>query len=155
MIWCPTILRRLRRGASMAGPMPTLDPTKTLDGKARSLISSRRRSLLTYSWVPMWPCWIRFSTQENSFRRNTKEALSWRSMARGTDRAGWDIRWPSSRSVSGKPQSGPKDFLTGFMLAPEKREVWGRPVGLFQLPDGSLLMSDDGGNKIWRISYKS
>jgi glucose/arabinose dehydrogenase len=55
----------------------------------------------------------------------------------------------------GKPQSGPKEFLTGFMLAPEKREVWGRPVGLFQLPDGSLLLSDDGGNKIWRISYKS
>ena len=54
----------------------------------------------------------------------------------------------------GKPQSGPKDFLNGFMLAPEKREVWGRPVGLLQLPDGSLLMSDDGGNKIWRISYK-
>ena len=56
---------------------------------------------------------------------------------------------------AGKPQSGPKEFLTGFMLAPEKREVWGRPVGLFQLPDGSLLVSDDGGNKIWRISYKS
>jgi glucose/arabinose dehydrogenase len=54
-----------------------------------------------------------------------------------------------------KPTSGPKDFLTGFMLSPEKREVWGRPVGLFQLPDGSLLVSDDGGNKIWRISYKA
>jgi len=55
----------------------------------------------------------------------------------------------------GKPQGGPKEFLTGFMLAPEKREVWGRPVGLLQLPDGSLLVSDDGGNKIWRLSYKS
>src|SRR5262249_28294339 len=30
----------------------------------------------------------------------------------------------------------------------------GRPVGLLVLPDGSLLVSDDGGNKIWRISYK-
>ncbi len=54
----------------------------------------------------------------------------------------------------GKPLSGPKEFLTGFMLAPDKREVWGRPVGLLQMPDGSLLVSDDGGNKIWRISYK-
>jgi glucose/arabinose dehydrogenase len=26
-------------------------------------------------------------------------------------------------------------------------------VGLLQLPDGSLLVSDDGGNKIWRVSY--
>jgi glucose/arabinose dehydrogenase len=55
---------------------------------------------------------------------------------------------------SGQPVSGPQDFLTGFRLDPNKREVWGRPVGLFQLPDGSLLVSDDGGNKIWRISYK-
>ena len=51
--------------------------------------------------------------------------------------------------------SGPKeDFLTGWMLDPGKREVWGRPVGLLQQPDGSLLLTDDGGNKVWRISYK-
>lgn len=54
----------------------------------------------------------------------------------------------------GKPQGGPKPFLSGWMIAPDKREVWGRPVGLLQLPDGSLLVSDDGGNKIWRVSYK-
>jgi glucose/arabinose dehydrogenase len=54
----------------------------------------------------------------------------------------------------GKPAAeAPRDFLTGWMIAPEKREVWGRPVGLLQLPDGSLLVSDDGGKKIWRISY--
>jgi glucose/arabinose dehydrogenase len=54
----------------------------------------------------------------------------------------------------GQPISGPQEFLTGFMLDPDKREVWGRPVGLFQLPDGSLLISEDGSKKIWRISYK-
>jgi glucose/arabinose dehydrogenase len=54
----------------------------------------------------------------------------------------------------GKPTTDkPQDFLTGFMLSPDKREVWGRPVGLLQLPDGSILVSDDGGKKIWRISY--
>jgi glucose/arabinose dehydrogenase len=50
--------------------------------------------------------------------------------------------------------SGPEDFVSGWMLAPDKKEVWGRPVGLLQMPDGSLLVSDDGGRKIWRISYK-
>ena len=39
--------------------------------------------------------------------------------------------------------------------SPDKKEVWGRPVGLLQLPDGSMLMTDRGGKKIWRISYKS
>ena len=56
---------------------------------------------------------------------------------------------------NGRPVEGPRDFLTGFLLDPGKREVWGRPVGLLQLWDGSLLVSDDGGNKIWRISYKN
>lgn len=55
---------------------------------------------------------------------------------------------------NGRPASKPRDFLTGFMLSPDKREVWGRPVALLQLTDGSLLLSDDGGNKLWRISYR-
>ncbi len=53
----------------------------------------------------------------------------------------------------GRPQSGPQDFLGGWMMGPDVREVWGRPVGLLQLKDGSMLVSDDGGRKIWRISY--
>ena len=57
---------------------------------------------------------------------------------------------------NGKPAADePRHFLTGWMLAPDKREVWGRPVALLQMPDGSMLVSDDGGNKIWRISYKA
>jgi glucose/arabinose dehydrogenase len=54
----------------------------------------------------------------------------------------------------GKPAGSQEDFLTGWMLSPDKREVWGRPVGLLQMTDGSILVSDDGGSKIWRISYK-
>ncbi len=53
----------------------------------------------------------------------------------------------------GRPQSGPQDFLTGWMLGPDKEEVWGRPVGIMLLRDGSMLVSDDGGRKIWRVSY--
>jgi glucose/arabinose dehydrogenase len=55
----------------------------------------------------------------------------------------------------GKPTvTEPEEFLTGWMLSPDSREVWGRPTGVFIMSDGSLLISDDGGNKIWRISYK-
>jgi glucose/arabinose dehydrogenase len=54
----------------------------------------------------------------------------------------------------GKPAGQPEDVLTGWMLGPDKREVWGRPTGIMVMKDGSLLVSDDGGNKIWRISYK-
>jgi glucose/arabinose dehydrogenase len=54
----------------------------------------------------------------------------------------------------GKPSGPPRDFLTGWMVAPDSRDVWGRPVGLLILPDGSMLISDDGGKKLWRVSYK-
>jgi len=40
------------------------------------------------------------------------------------------------------------------MLSPDEKEVWGRPVAVAQTPDGGLLVSDDGGNRIWKISYK-
>ena len=44
-----------------------------------------------------------------------------------------------------------EDFLTGFVLP--NGEVWGRPVGITVAPDGSLLVSDDGSNSIWRVSF--
>ena len=44
-----------------------------------------------------------------------------------------------------------EDFLTGF-VTPEG-DVWGRPVGVAVAPDGSLLVTDDGSESIWRISY--
>ena len=53
-----------------------------------------------------------------------------------------------------KPVGGYEDFLTGWMLGEDSREVWGRPVGLLVLKDGSLLVSDDGANKIWRVTYR-
>jgi glucose/arabinose dehydrogenase len=31
--------------------------------------------------------------------------------------------------------------------------VWGRPVGITVAQDGSLLVTDDGSNSIWRVSY--
>lgn len=43
-----------------------------------------------------------------------------------------------------------EDFLTGFVTADGK--VWGRPVGVAVARDGSLIVTDDGGNCIWRVS---
>jgi glucose/arabinose dehydrogenase len=44
-----------------------------------------------------------------------------------------------------------EDFLTGFVTA--DGNVWGRPVGVAVASDGSLFVSDDGSNSIWRVSY--
>ncbi len=47
-----------------------------------------------------------------------------------------------------------EDFISGWLPDENSNEVWGRPVGLLVNSDGSLLICDDGGNKIWRVSYK-
>ena len=58
------------------------------------------------------------------------------------------------RFRDGKPIGGYDDFLTGWMQDENSREVWGRPVGLLVMPDGSMLITDDGANKIWRVTYQ-
>jgi glucose/arabinose dehydrogenase/mono/diheme cytochrome c family protein len=66
-------------------------------------------------------------------------------------RAGYEVvRVPrhQTRKASGEHE----DFLTGFVLPDGK--VWGRPVGVTIATDGSLLITDDGSNSIWRVSYK-
>jgi glucose/arabinose dehydrogenase len=44
-----------------------------------------------------------------------------------------------------------EDFLTGFVTA--GGDVWGRPVGVAVAQDGSLIVTDDGSNSVWRVSY--
>jgi glucose/arabinose dehydrogenase len=65
-------------------------------------------------------------------------------------RAGYEvIRVPLHQT--GKAGGEYEDFLTGFVT--KDGQVWGRPVGVTVAPDGSLLVSDDGTNSIWRVSY--
>jgi glucose/arabinose dehydrogenase len=45
-----------------------------------------------------------------------------------------------------------EDFLTGFVLP--DGSCWGRPVGVAVAQDGSLIVTDDGSNSVWRVSYQ-
>jgi glucose/arabinose dehydrogenase len=51
----------------------------------------------------------------------------------------------------GKARGEYEDFFSGFVTPDGK--VWGRPVGVAVAKDGSLMVTDDGSNSIWRISY--
>jgi glucose/arabinose dehydrogenase len=53
--------------------------------------------------------------------------------------------------VDGRPSGRPRDILTGF-LSPDERASYGRPVGVAIGPDGSLLVADDVGDVIWRVT---
>ena len=55
------------------------------------------------------------------------------------------------RMKNDQPTGDYEDFVTGFIA--DDGNVWGRPVATAELEDGSLLLSEDGGNVIFRISY--
>lgn len=53
--------------------------------------------------------------------------------------------------VDGRPSGPPRDILSGF-LAPDEKVSYGRPVGVTLGPDGALLVADDVGDVIWRVT---
>ncbi|HMK04396.1 MAG TPA: hypothetical protein VK489_09400, partial [Ferruginibacter sp.] len=53
---------------------------------------------------------------------------------------------------NGKPAGRPQDFLTGFIADLSKNRVYGRPVGVVVAQDGSLLVTDDASETVWRVS---
>jgi glucose/arabinose dehydrogenase len=66
-----------------------------------------------------------------------------------SNRTGYEIiRVPVEH---GKATGAYEDFVTGF--ATPDGQVWARPVGITVASDGSLLVSDDGSNSVWRVSY--
>jgi glucose/arabinose dehydrogenase len=52
----------------------------------------------------------------------------------------------------GRPTGVYEDFMTGFVA--NNDNVWGRPVGVAVAGDGSLLVTEDGNNTIWRIAFR-
>ncbi|HEY4199756.1 MAG TPA: sorbosone dehydrogenase family protein [Devosiaceae bacterium] len=53
--------------------------------------------------------------------------------------------------ANGKPQGMPRDVLSGF-LAADERNAYGRPVGVVVAADGSVLVVDDVGDTVWRVT---
>lgn len=52
--------------------------------------------------------------------------------------------------ANGKPSGLPQDILSGFVNA--EGEALGRPVGVVEDKTGAILVADDVGNVVWRVS---
>jgi len=66
-------------------------------------------------------------------------------------RSGYQVAFVGFKD--GKAAQDPVPFLTGFVPDQGKGLVYGRPVGVAVLPDGSLVVSDDGPGILYRVSY--
>lgn len=72
----------------------------------------------------------------------------------------WNAGVPTGYKVvrvefeNGRPKGSYENFATGFWESDASTaHVWGRPVGLAVAKDGSLLIADDAGMAVWRVSY--
>jgi glucose/arabinose dehydrogenase len=87
--------------------------------------------------------------------------LAYRHGAFVAEHGSWNRRIKNGYQVTfipfsdGRPSGEPVPFFSGFVPNPMGKDVYGRPVGVAVAPDGSLLISDDGGRLIWRVSFKS
>ena len=93
-----------------------------------------------------------------AFYTGTQFPREYRGDAFVTLHGSWNRSVPTGAKVvrvqvdsGGRRAMGLEDFIVGWQRPDGSR--WGRPVGLLVLPDGSLLVSDDMGGKIWRVSY--
>jgi glucose/arabinose dehydrogenase len=94
---------------------------------------------MTFYEGKMFPAQYRgdiFSSQHGSWNRSV--------------RTGYElIRVPLHQKA--KASGEYEDFMTGFVV--DSGHVWGRPVGVTVAQDGSLLVTDDGSNSIWRVAF--
>ncbi len=91
------------------------------------------------------------------FAQDSTLPAAWRNGAFIAQHGSWNRRPKSGYKVifvpfqNGRPSGAPVDVLTGF-LTPDEDHVHGRPVGLALDQTGALLVADDVGNAVWRVS---
>ncbi|MCF4967985.1 PQQ-dependent sugar dehydrogenase [Nostoc sp. CMAA1605] len=155
----PDYLTRIRQGEFYGWPytylQPSkLDPRQTTNGKSkRPDLAERTRTPDVLFQSHSAALGLQFydgKTFPQKYRNGAFVAFrgSW-NRDRGT---GYKIVFVPF-NTQGRPQGYYEDFLTGFLLDSTIPSTWGRPVGLLVLPDGSLLVTEEANNRIYRIQY--
>jgi glucose/arabinose dehydrogenase len=150
----PDFLIEVRQGGYYGWPYAYIGPNEEPRNKGQ------RPDLVAKTLVPdviLQPAHVavmdlRFYTGKQFPARYRGGAImAFRGSSNRAERVGYSLVFIPFRN--GRPAGPQEDLVTGFMTDPNIKEVWGRPVGLHQMKDGSLLFSEDGGNKIYRVSY--
>jgi glucose/arabinose dehydrogenase len=125
-------------------PMPDFAeraPNKVEQTKMPDLLFEAHSSAMDFAFVPnSWP---------EEYRGDAIVVLkgSWNR----ADPTGYKL--VRAAFSEGAPEGWYDNFLTGFWTEGDSRaNVWGRPASVAFLPDGGLLVADDSGGTIWKVS---
>ncbi|BAZ20026.1 L-sorbosone dehydrogenase [Kalymmatonema gypsitolerans NIES-4073] len=155
----PDYLTRIRQGEFYGWPYTYLAPNN-LDPRQKTSDKSKRPDLAARTRTPDVLFQAHSAALGLQFYDGQTFPQKYRNGAFVTFRGSWNRDRGTGYKVvfvpfdtKGQPQGYYEDFLTGFLLDPAVPTTWGRPVGLLVLPDGSLLVTEEANNRIYRIQY--
>jgi glucose/arabinose dehydrogenase len=152
----PDYLTRVERGAFYGWPYSYIgshpDPT----------FGTKRPDLVRAARVPDVLFQAHSAALGLLFYTGTQFPAAYRGGAFVSLHGSWNSSRPTGYKVvhvpfrNGRPSGGYDNFALGFWTAGvNQARVIGRPVGLAQARDGSLLIADDEGQAVWRVSYRN
>jgi glucose/arabinose dehydrogenase len=121
-------------------------------------VKPQRPDLVAKAIVPDVLLGAHLAPLQFAFYTGTQFPESYRGGAFVAEHGSWNRSKRSGYQVAfvafkdGQPLADPAPFMTGLVPDPSSGTVDGRPVGVAVAPDGSLLVSDDGANVVYRIS---
>ncbi|MDF5710825.1 MAG: sorbosone dehydrogenase family protein [Nostoc sp. S4] len=155
----PDYFTRIRQGEFYGWPYAYLTP-KNLDPRQKNKDQSKRPDLAARTKTPDVLFQAHSAALGLQFYDGKTFPQKYRNGAFAAFRGSWNRDRGTGYKVAfvpfdakGRPQGYYEDFLTGFLLNPSVPTTWGRPVGLLVLPDGSLLVTEEANNRIYRIQY--
>jgi glucose/arabinose dehydrogenase len=155
----PDYLTRIRQGEFYGWPYAYLTPNN-LDPRQKTSDKSKRPDLAARTSTPDVLFQAHSAALGLQFYDGQTFPQKYRNGAFVTFRGSWNRDRGTGYKIvfvpfdtNGQPQGYYEDFLTGFLLDPAVPTTWGRPVGLLVLPDGSLLVTEEANNRIYRIQY--
>jgi len=134
-------------------------PYSYIGGNIDPRVRPQRPDLVAKAIIPDVLLGTHVAPLQFAFYTGTQFPESYRGGAFVAEHGSWNRALRSGYQVAfvgfkdGKAAADPVPFLTGFVSDPAGPNVNGRPVGVTVAPDGALLVSDDGANLIYRISY--
>jgi glucose/arabinose dehydrogenase len=156
----PDYLTRIRQGEFYGWPYAYLTPNN-LDPRQKNNDRSKRPDLAARTLTPDVLFQAHSAALGLQFYDGQTFPAKYRNGAFVAFRGSWNRDRGTGYKVvfvpfntQGRPEGYYEDFLTGFLTNPSGPTTWGRPVGLLVLTDGSLLVTEEANNRIYRIQYK-
>jgi glucose/arabinose dehydrogenase len=125
-----------------------------------SRVAPQRPDLVAKAIVPDVLLGAHVAPLESVFYEGQQFPATYTHGAFVAEHGSWNRRIRSGYQVvfipfkNGSPAGEPTAFFSGLVPDPRGQDVYGRPVGIAVELDGSLLISDDGGKLIWRVSFE-